>query len=252
MDNNEENLKLVQYLDGELNDRDAADLESQLAADSLLRSELENLRLAKMAVHSYGLKKQVASVHDQMMLQFNAEKEPIRLRPMTRTFLSVAASVLLILFSAGFYEYATISGESIYKDSFQLYRAGQTREAGTNTTSALEKAFVSNHPKQVINEFEKMTTPSEKEYFYAGQSYLKVSQPEKAIRCFRSIINNPSLTSFKEESEYYLAMSYLKNHQAVVAYPLFNQIYKNKDHLFNERVSIWFLYRVKIASWKSS
>ncbi|MBC7743824.1 MAG: hypothetical protein H7096_01840 [Flavobacterium sp.] len=252
MANNEENIKLVQYLDGELNDRDAADLESQLAADSSLRNELENLRLAKMAVQSYGLKKQVASVHNQMMLKLNTEKESIRLRPMIRTFLSVAASVLIILFSVGFYEYAGISGESIYKDSFQPYRAGQTREAGINTASTVEKAFVSNQPKQVINEFEKITTPSEKEYFYAGQSFLNTSQPKKAIRCFNSIISNPSSTLFKEESEYYLAMSYLKNRQASKAYPLFNLIYKNKDHLFNERVSIWFLYRVKFASWKSS
>ena len=77
MDNSTNNRseKLLQYLDGELPAIEKDDLEKQIAQDKDLQNELENLKLAKASIRSYGLKQKIAGIHEEMM---NEVQAPVR------------------------------------------------------------------------------------------------------------------------------------------------------------------------------
>ncbi len=53
-----------------------------------------------------------------------------------------------------------------------------------------------------------------------------------------------------DDAEYYLALSYLKNNETAEALPLFKKIHNNKAHLYNNKVSSWFLRKLQLLSWK--
>src|SRR4051812_30157307 len=86
---------LMRYLDGELSDSEREEFEQQLQQDESLQQELESLQLAKQAVISYGLKEQVAAIHQTMMVEMK-EETPVRQikrnRKAVRWSISVAAA----------------------------------------------------------------------------------------------------------------------------------------------------------------
>ena len=53
-----------------------------------------------------------------------------------------------------------------------------------------------------------------------------------------------------DDAEYYLALSYLAADQPENALPLFQHIHDDAHHLYNDQVTSWFLWKVRIAAWK--
>jgi tetratricopeptide (TPR) repeat protein len=88
----------------------------------------------------------------------------------------------------------------------------------------------------------------------AGNAYLKLNNAAEAITCFLSVqqINSTQQTHlYQDDTEYYLAMSYLKNDEPSKAIPLFEKIHADKNHLYNSKVSWWFLEKLHWLHSKS-
>ena len=239
---------LIRYLDGELQGDALAALEQQLSADPLLQQELENLRAAQQAVRSHGLRQQVSSIHAQMMKELNAttpqSKAPVR--RLFGTGMRVAASIMVVVACAAGYLYQSLSPATLFEASYQPYSVATTRSEGQQ--GVLERLYLHDSMQQVIPAFSKLEQPSLQDYFYTGNAFLRLHQSPAAIRLFSLLQQkNKAMSShiLEEDTEYYLAMAYLQNNQPRQAFPLFEKIRKDPQHLYHDKVSAWFLWKVK-------
>ena len=257
MNTNEQSTdKLIQYLDGELMGKELTDFEQLLAENTAMQKELNNLILTREAIQSYGLKTQVASVHQEMMQELNKEIITIpknnKVRSLYRMPLNIAASLLLIMLSVGFYQYITISGSKIFNENYSSYELSISR-GDENDISQIEKAYAKGQSNLVITEFSKLKNPTKKDNFLAGQVYLSKNQVKESIRSFEQVLSISSAeNTFKDDAEYYLALSYLKNNKPLKAEPILQKINKDKDHLYHDQVSEWTLLKTYLLTLKSS
>ena len=245
--------KLIQYLDGDLTGSELEGFEKLLSENEGLQHELENLTLAKMAVRSYGLKSQVASVHQEMIQTLKSQSKPSegKIYPFIRSTLKYAASIFLVLFSIGIYLYISTSSTKLYNENYRPYKLSIAR--GEPTSSNLETAFNSNNYELVISTFKTLTNPTNKDYFLTAKAYLSTHQLEKAVQAFKQVINAPAPNSaFKDDADFYLALTYLENNEPVKAKPIFEKIYSDRDHLYHDRVSYWTLLKLKLLALTST
>jgi len=252
MDNSEQpGEKIVQYLDGELTGQELRNFESELAANPALQSELDNMELARTAVMHYGLKQQVAVVHQTMMAELrneSARQDRDKVVPLFRTVLKIAAALFIGGLLYGAYQYATTTPAGFVKDNYHPYTV--SAERGEASKSAVETAYINNDFKGTIAAFEKTTTPTVKEQFLAAQAYLATNQSAKAIPVFNAVLNNPG-AAYKDDAEYYLADAYIQNAQPAKAKPLLAKIHNDTDHLYHSKVTRWTLVKVDILIFKS-
>lgn len=250
MDTNKTTETIIKYLDGELSGEELKAFEQLLNHDENVKNERESLELAQKAMASYGLKAQIAAARGEMAGEVQGGSQSTtqaKIYAMVRPILQIAASLLFVLLAIGAYEYATVSPSKLYNESYEPYKASVLR-GGDN--SDLETAYVSGEKKTVIALFEKMTAPDNKASFLAGQVYLSIRQPKKAIGAFTNIMRSPN-RAYKEEAEYYLALSYLQNDQPAKANALFKRIYQDSEHLYHNKVDYWMLLKVKLLILKS-
>ena len=254
--NQQSTEKLIQYMDGELRGEELTAFEQLLAENTDLHRELNNLILTREALQSYGLKTQVASVHQEMMQELNDETNTIpknnKVRFLYQMPLNIAASLLVIMLSVGFYQYITISGPKLFNETYSSYELSISR-GGENDVSKIEKDYAKGHSNLVIEEFTKLKNPNAKENFLAGQAYLSKNNINESIRCFEQVgANSSAENAFKDDAEYYLALSYLKNGEPLKAEPILQKINKDKDHLYHDHVSKWTLLKTYLLTLKSS
>ncbi|MEP7231336.1 MAG: hypothetical protein ABI691_13840 [Ginsengibacter sp.] len=239
---------LTQYLDGELTPESAGQLQQRINTDKDLEEELENLKISLEAVKSFGLRGRVSAIHTGMMKEVQQQTLPKKgkIRNLTWYSLRIAAAVLIIAGSAIFYQYITLSSTSLYEKNFSSYTLHENR--GADNKSVLQAAYESANYTAAINSFEKTPIKNTQDYFLAGNAYLYLDKPSDAIQCFLAIqqLNNQQQThQYTDDAEYYLAMSYLKNNEPAKALLLFEQIHTDKNHLYNSKVSSWFLQKIK-------
>ena len=89
--------------------------------------------------------------------------------------------------------------------------------------------------------------------FLEAQQMLHQGNAEKAINLFSDIVAknvNSSQKVLNDDAEYYLALAYLKAGQPGNALVILRKIKNDKNHLYNDKVTDWFMLRVKIAAWK--
>ena len=86
-------------MDGELEPSEANEVQKSIEADASALTELEQLRLAKEAMKTYGLKNRIASIHTEMMEELKENNIP-RIggkRKLFRYSMRIAAAIVLLL-----------------------------------------------------------------------------------------------------------------------------------------------------------
>ena len=246
---------LIRYLDRELAADEHTALELRLSSNPLLSHELQNLRHAQEAVSRFGLQQQVASVHSLMMLEFkNGNLQPRAGRRILRMTMRIAAILVFVIAGAGMYYYVTLSSGKLANENYAAY-SFRTERGLTTSVSAIEEAYQQKKFDTVIYKLKSTPSPTVKEYFFGGLAYFEKNDAPGAIMQFNSLIeknNRNSTTDFHEEAEYYLALSYLKNNDASNALPLFEKIHGDKLHRYHDKVSRWFIRKLKILRWKQN
>jgi len=237
MNNNITPAMLIQYLDNELGPQDRLLVESQLAADADLREQLERLKLAQQAFKMYARQQQVADIHSEMMKEL-----PRRKTSVLRMAMRIAALVIVLVLIAGLVQYSLLDAGRLYSTQYETYTLGTPRG---DDTVAIEQAYRNHDMAQVIALYENNHTA---DHFLAGQAYLALNAPEKAITAFEAQLKaNESATikPYQDDAEYYLALAWLKAGRTDKALPLFEKIHDQSSHAYHDQVSGWYLTKLR-------
>ena len=248
MDNSTNNMseKLVQYLDGELSGREKDDLEKQLVTDKDLPGQLESLKLAREAIRGYGLKQQVAGIHQQMMSEFQTPVKKISsTRLIIRYSIAIAASVLVVLLGRVIYNSNNLSSDKLFADNYHSYELSTLRGDDSEETP-VEKAYKEKNYKLVTELAD--SSGIIKNIFLSAMSYLELKNDARTIQEFKKVIgkNESAGTNvLKDAAEYFLSLAYLRNKNYDQALKLMNKIYDNPNHLYYEKITGKLIQNVK-------
>lgn len=256
MDNSTQmNEQLMKYVDGLMEPGEKSDFENLLADNPVLKSELENLLLAKSAVQAFGLKNKVGEIHQQMMKELKTET-PVKsingIRRIIRYSVAVAASVLLIFVGIEGYNFYQLSPNKLYNENYTAYEISTTRDPGVLKETKIEKAFREKNFAEVIR-LNAISVLTIKDIFLTGISFLETGEAAKAITSFQLVladVKDDKTSALKESSEYYLALAYLKNRDFDQAIELMNTIHEHPSHLYKSKFSRKYINRVKRLKWR--
>ncbi len=245
--NNVENL--VRYLDGELSESERKEIEQQLVVDEVLQQEYDSLLLTRESIRYYGLKQQVASVHQQMLQEMAAPVTKINTnKKIIRYMVAVAASLVLIAGSYMAYNFFTLSPDKVFASRYQSYELVTVRDANTNETP-VEKAYREKNYKEVLRIHDTGEDHTAKGEFLCGTAALELKENDKAIKCFKEVLDTNKQMGqsvLTEEAEYYLSLTYIRTKAYDDALSLLNKIQDDPNHLYNEKVTGKLLRQVKM------
>lgn len=235
---------LIQYLDNELAPQDRQLVESELINDALLQQQLDRLKLAQQAFKMYARQQQVSSIHAEMMKELprkNVKPAPVRL---LRMAMRVAALIIVLVLIAGLVQYSLLDAGKLYQSKYDTYELGTSRDASNEP--ALITAYHNHDMAQVIALYE--SNALKQDHFLAGQAYLALDNPQKAITAFDAQLTANATASFKpyqDDAEYYLALAWLKAGRTDKALPIFEKIHNNTKHAYHDQVSSWYLTKLR-------
>ncbi len=255
MDNSTSDMseKLVQYLDGELTGAEMESLSQHLDANKNLQDELDSLTSAREAIRLYGLQQKVSGIHQQMMDEMQSPVRKINsTKKIIRYSISVAASFLLIIGGYMAYNFYTLSPDKVFASRYQSYQLVTVRDGNTVETPA-EKAYREKNYTEVIRIHDAGKDHTLMGEFLCGAAALELKANEKAIKCFKGVLDAGKQTRqpvLKDETEYYLSLSYIRNKSYDNALELMNKIQDDPNHLYNEKITGKLLRQVKMLKWK--
>lgn len=243
---------LIRYMDQELSHEELAFMEEKLASDKNLRAELDNLKNTRLSISGLGLREQVARVHGEMMRDRGEVSKPYgKVRSIARLSMRIAAGIIVLIIAGASYQYFVITPERLFNENYSTYTIGSSR--ASDELSPVEKSFRQKDFKTTITLFNTISNKGPRDYFLAGNAYLEMGDLSNAILQFNNCIaTNQAFqtTAYLEDAEYYLAITYLKNKEINKALPLFEKIHNQPLHLYHDKVSNWFINKVKVAGWK--
>ena len=254
MNSNDSNTDLlIQYLDNELHGEAKASLEKRLLIDDKLREQLKQIQLSRDAVRLYGLKQQVSEIGREISKQaiIKTAPGPSKFRTVAKWGLRVAAVLILLIAGIGVYEYTTISSNNLYGELYQPYELRTSR--GSAQLSPVESAYKMKDYPATISAFQDQQRHSTADYFYVGLAHLAADNDlnDATLNLQQALRSSQTSHQFVDESEYYLALAYLKSNNLEKAKPLFEKIHADRDHLFHDKVSSWFLKKLYFLEKKS-
>ena len=194
-----------------------------------MNNEEENNDTLNDALRSYGLKQDIKRIHSDMMQSMSARQKSAPVKSMFPVLLRVAAAILILVAATGIFVYTSSTPESLFENKYHPYE--QSAQRGDNVP-----------PGMIQKKFEE------------GQSYLRNGDAESAIITFAGILNENARSSEKvlnDDAEYYLALAYLKDKQPENALPILEKIHSDKNHLYHDEVTSWYLLKTKIAAWRN-
>ena len=247
-DNSTNTDLLIQYLDGELEGEALTSIREKIAASHQLAAELESLRLAKESVKTYGLKKNIAGIHTEMMKELSAAPVPHRIgiRRMLQYTTRIAAMLAIVLGTMVLYQYFSATPQQLFRNNYETFQLHETR--GGNTASVLEDPFKKGDMAVVIAAFKKIDNPQPEDYFLNGIAALNLNHAPDAIHSFLALQQNNKVNDvhfFEEDAQYYLGLAYLQNNEPGKALPLFEHIHADQAHTYHRKINSWFMLKLK-------
>jgi tetratricopeptide (TPR) repeat protein len=254
MDNSTHTTELlIRYLDGELSGEEKTVLEQRLKQDKSLENELEYLQLAREAVRSYGMKKQVRDIHAVMKKELRA---PVRQMSSGRKFarysLAIAASLLIIVIGVLGYNFYTLSPAKVFSANYQPYELSTVR-GGEGQTSLLEKAYRNKDYKEVVRLAKEQQIPGIKDQFLTALALTELKNYPGAIDYFKKLMATNQVAGtdiMMPETEYYLSLVYVRNKDYDLAIDLMNKIHDDPMHPYHEKITGKLIRNVKMLKWR--
>jgi tetratricopeptide (TPR) repeat protein len=230
------------YLDGAQEGQVANRLEQAMEADPFLADAIEGIEEvgtgefdAMVASLQSRLSKRIAvdpskSTEDNT-IEFRPAvpaKQSATRRRSSAWYLSMAASLLLLM-AVGYFALAPgNSPQDIANTHYQLYSASGDR---SSTASQLEKAgtlYQEGKFAEAAAIYDQIDGPTPT--LLAGHAYYQTGKYDQAAERFESLIQLES--NIREDAEYALAMTYLMREEVAEARGLLEGISKNRDHLY--------------------
>ncbi len=205
---------------------------------------------AARAIQRHAIRMQVKNV--QRSFTENMVKKPeakiVQLQPF-RFILRIAAIVILVAGGWFAYQYNAVSSDKLYAEIYQPYQVNTNRaNIGEIIPHQLIQQYKDKNYPAVINTYLSLTVSNNREKFLTAMAYHESGGYEKAIDLLLQIqaYNKQQGTRlYADEAEFFSALCYLKLNNGKAALPLFENIYNNRAHTFNERVSRWTIIRLR-------
>jgi hypothetical protein len=229
--------QIIDYLDGQLSIADQNEFETTLMKNPGLQQRLEQMKLTIRAVKQMGALDQVRTIHQEMMQQGVQGNEDDKLIPaishtrkIIRYSLAVAAGIILLFFVYRSF-YLRESTDDLYSQAFVDYHVSVNR--GDARVSKIVQLFNANQLAEVEKQAEKVGATSQLDSLLTGISYLKTSQPSRAVSWLQPV----SLAGpYHQDAEFYLSLAYLKNGDTKTAAYLMRKIKGTEGHVYREQV----------------
>jgi hypothetical protein len=237
---------LMRYLDNEMDPDERDRFEFIMERDPSLMKKVESLRLTLEALKQAGTKEKVSRIHQEMMAEMTTSQKRAPVRRLTRTVLSVAASIVIFIAAAAGWWFYQLSSEDVYRQHYTSYMVSASRGNDSSKTN-FSDLFQRGDFEGMIRA-SKTTRLTEQDSLLVALSYLQKDQQQPAIVWLGSLQKSSGV--YQEDAEYYLAMAYLKNKQFEEAYQLLEKIKEDHDHLYNSQISDQLLWKVRLLRWK--
>jgi hypothetical protein len=237
---------LMRYLDGELSPEELHAFEARLSNDAVLRQQLEQLQVARIAVQQWAGREKVNRIHREMMASLpHNRQQPAVVRPLWRKALAVAASLILVVLTAGGFWLYSLSGDEVYANHLLPYQLSGSR--GSEDASVIKKAFSQKDYATVVAQAGSPALQAE-DSLLIGLSHLQRSDLGQSETWLSALAHTQS--NYRPDAEYYLAFTYLKQQRYADAVPLLQKIRADQAHLYHAQVSSALLWKVRALAWK--
>ncbi|MGB3849693.1 MAG: tetratricopeptide repeat protein [Tunicatimonas sp.] len=278
--------QIDRYLAGRLSTEETQQVEAAMQQDSAWQQAYEDAKLSRTITQEFALRDEIRSIRASMQNESSAEAvaEPTvsapvvstptvgaptdtaerssdssaadtKVRPMFPAYLGrIAAGLALLLVGFLGFQYATLSGDSLYAERATVYQMAASRSSETTDDTPedlLEQHYRAQRYAEATAAYEQMPDPSLTVMFLAGNAYLQQDKTDQAIAAFREIVRingSQGVNRFEEDAQYYLAMSYLKADLPQKAIPLLEEINDTPQHSYRALVSDYYLWKVKFFS----
>ena len=238
MEMNESSFDLFErYIEDKLNIDEKEIFERQLIEDPLLKEEVQQYKTVIGGIRSVERLKmlneiKVADAEMPRALKTvslfdfsNSRKE---------SFYWIAASIIMVLCIGGYW---FINQEKKSDELFTQYFTPDKSKLKRLSPEASDNYQKGNYAAAIkaLNNLQSSfdDTTEATNLFYKGNSYLALKEPDKAIECFKKVIESPNGV-YKKESEWYLALSYVKAKKFNKARPILKRISENNDHPYQQ------------------
>lgn len=226
--------QIDKYLNGGMTPAEQEAFEAAFQADPALEAELRSYLLAKGSIWEAGIAAEKAKL-DALFDQAAHETEPDaassnRFRP--RTWLSIAAAIVLLMAAGYFILNQKASPEELYATYYVTPSAPEEMGApGIDSLLHLAHGFF--NQQQYAEAIELYTTVTQlngraESWQYLAYSHMAQGNHQEAIKAFLSD------TQPNDMSEWYLALAYLKSNRKKEAKSLLKQIAKDDGHDYQE------------------
>jgi tetratricopeptide (TPR) repeat protein len=208
----EEQDIIEQYVNNTLSEQERNAFEQQLAQSEMLRAAVEEMALIREGIVRAS---RAQALHTLKELEATLPAIEAPVVPLWRnTWLQMAAGLSLLAVAVYLLWPRTQEPATLYAEYFEPYPniIMPTVRGVLETDSTLKaqayRAYDRQEYTQAISLFEQLREKDEAVLLYLGNSYLALSQPQKALPLFEKVVNEYEV--FDEQAEWYLAVTYLK------------------------------------------
>lgn len=179
-----DNKILIDYLDKQLNQEEAARMETAIQSDIELNRELQYLNFAIDTVRLDVINQKVASIRQSHAKeQINEVAAPAILRNMYKISLRVAAAIVLFFCLASVYKYSSVNNQSFYNKQFSGYELSNNR--GQKAHEAEMDAYQNNQWNEVISIYNAGANKTNQQSFLAAMAEMQLNHFQNAITLLR-------------------------------------------------------------------
>jgi tetratricopeptide (TPR) repeat protein len=257
--NNIHDIELIEkYLDHQLPEEQARQLEQSLQHNAELSKLADSIKIARDAVRSRALAARIQGLHKQNMAHLH-QQAPVKEIPLPgrrqsfRWLYQIAASLLLGILCFGTYQYVALNKDTFYEDAYIAYQLPVARTDG-QVLSSIDSLYLAGNYRALVQKAAVLPVKEPRTYFLTGLSLMELKQFDEAIGQFTALqqINRQRNTRyFEQETEYYLALAYIGAGRVQEAKALFEKIYNSPRHLYKRTVSRQDLLKLNVLEFKN-
>jgi tetratricopeptide (TPR) repeat protein len=220
--------RMIMYLDGDLNSKEALEFEELLKYDVALNEEFnfaieleayfrdkrgekfrESFLKAHLLYNEYEYVNQEINKTNPNLFMREVKKSYIRLYKVASilVFFFVSAVIITQLFSINL-----TRNEKLFAQYYQPYEGHYFNIAVISHIKNLQTAIIAYRDKQyrtAIEYFDKVMDLDNPVIFYKGISSIECKDYNLALNCFSQVLNNPS-SPYYAQARWYMALTWLK------------------------------------------
>jgi hypothetical protein len=239
---------IVQYLDGLLSPDQHARVAARLLTDKEWQQAYERLNLAMASVHYYGIRQEVAAVHQQFLQQHSKQQSRAGLVRTLRIVTAAAAIILFFFISFKGYQFYMLSSDKVYEELYVSYQVPVTRAAEPALFTPISAAFARKDYRSVDSLRKKIKNLTPDDQLLTGIAALEKQDFSRAIKQLQPL--DSAGNAVQEDAQFYLTLAWIKNGDYDLAIEMMERIHDNPAHAYHKLVSSGEIRDVQMLKWK--